>query len=239
MILIAASLLPVVLLMAYFYYRDKFEKEPVKVLMKAFGAGILSVFPAILLATLMSLPDIETYSPVTRSFIRAFCEAAVPEEICKFALLYFFIWRDRNFNEYYDGIIYAVFVSLGFAGVENIMYVVGEGIDVALTRGLLSVPLHALCGVIMGYYFSLARFNTARQKGYLLKAVAGAILAHGLYDFILFYTDSLVGISSAFAGLGFLLVFVFIIYLWQFSLRKIRLHVDNSAFKNQANEDEV
>ena len=137
MILIAASLLPVVLLMAYFYYRDKFEKEPVKVLMKAFGAGILSVFPAILLATLMSLPDIETYSPATRSFIRAFCEAAVPEEICKFALLYFFIWRDRNFNEYYDGIIYAVFVSLGFAGVENIMYVVGEGIDVALTRGLL------------------------------------------------------------------------------------------------------
>ena len=239
MILIAASLLPVVLLMAYFYYRDKFEKEPVKVLMKAFGAGILSVFPAILLATLMSLPDIETYSPATRSFIRAFCEAAVPEEICKFALLYFFIWRDRNFNEYYDGIIYAVFVSLGFAGVENIMYVVGEGIDVALTRGLLSVPLHALCGVIMGYYFSLARFNTARQKGYLLKAVAGAILAHGLYDFILFYTDSLVGISSAFAGLGFLLVFVFIIYLWQFSLRKIRLHVDNSVFKNQANEDEV
>ena len=239
MILIAASLLPVVLLMAYFYYRDKFEKEPVKVLMKAFGAGILSVFPAILLATLMSLPDIETYSPATRSFIRAFWEAAVPEEICKFALLYFFIWRDRNFNEYYDGIIYAVFVSLGFAGVENIMYVVGEGIDVALTRGLLSVPLHALCGVIMGYYFSLARFNTARQKGYLLKAVAGAILAHGLYDFILFYTDSLVGISSAFAGLGFLLVFVFIIYLWRFSLRKIRLHVDNSTFKNQANEDEV
>ena len=79
-----------------------------------------------------------------------------------------------------------MFVSLGFAGVENIMYVVGEGIDVALTRGLLSVPLHALCGVIMGYYFSLARFNTARQKGYLLTAVAGAILAHGLYDFILF-----------------------------------------------------
>ena len=91
MILIAASLLPVVLLMVYFYYRDKFEKEPVKVLMKAFGAGILSVFPAILLATLMSLPDIETYSPATRSFIRAFWEAAVPEEICKFALLYFFI----------------------------------------------------------------------------------------------------------------------------------------------------
>ena len=239
MILIAASLLPVVLLMAYFYYRDKFEKEPVKVLMKAFGAGILSVFPAVLLATLMSVPNIETYSPAYSSFIRAFWEAALPEEICKFALLYLFIWRDRNFNEYYDGIIYAVFVSLGFAGIENIMYVVGEGIDVALTRGLLSVPLHALCGVIMGYYFSLARFNTARQKGYLLKAVAGAILAHGLYDFILFYTDSLVGISTAFAGLGFLLVFVFIIYLWRFSLRKIRLHVDNSTFKNQANEDEV
>ena len=239
MILIAASLLPVVLLMAYFYYRDKFEKEPVKVLMKAFGAGILSVFPAVLLATLMSVPNIETYSPAYSSFIRAFWEAALPEEICKFALLYLFIWRDRNFNEYYDGIIYAVFVSLGFAGIENIMYVVGEGIDVALTRGLLSVPLHALCGVIMGYYFSLARFNTARQKGYLLKAVAGAIIAHGLYDFILFYTDSLVGISTAFAGLGFLLVFVFIIYLWRFSLRKIRLHVDNSTFKNQANEDEV
>ena len=238
MILIIASLLPVVLLMVYFYYRDKFEKEPLKVLMKAFGAGILSVFPAIILASLISVPQIEAYSPAYSSFIRAFWEAAVPEEISKYALLYLFIWRDRNFNEYYDGIIYSVFVSLGFAGVENIMYVVGEGIEVALTRGLLSVPLHALCGVIMGYYFSLAKFNAARRKTFLLKAIAGAVMAHGLYDFILFYTDRMVGISPAFAGIGFLLIFVFIFYLWRFSLRKVQLHVNNSVFRNRTENKE-
>lgn len=235
MILIIVSVLPVFLLMTYFYYRDKFEKEPLKVLLKAFSAGAFSTIPAIIFAFLMmsafSLTGKE--SAVYQSFINSFPEAAITEEFSKFALLYIFIWNDKNFNERYDGILYAVFVALGFAFVENIIYVFQNGVALGISRGLLAVPLHALCGVIMGYYFSLAKFNPARRKTNLLKAIAGAVMVHGLYDLILFYADSLVGINPVFAGMGFPLIFVFIFFLWRFSLRKVQIHVNDSVFKNR------
>ena len=105
MSLIAASVLPVIILMIFFYSRDKFEKEPPKTLLKAFSGGVLSAFLAVILAVSMSFPLPETSSAGYAAFIQSFWEAAVPEEISKFALLYLFIWRDKNFNEYYDGIL--------------------------------------------------------------------------------------------------------------------------------------
>ena len=241
MILIIVSVLPVILLMTYFYYRDKFEKEPLNVLMKAFTAGAFSAVPAVVFALIMMslFPLTGKESAVYQSFIKSFAEAAIPEEISKFALLYIFIWNDKNFNERYDGILYAVFVALGFAFVENIIYVFQNGVAVGISRALLAVPLHALAGVIMGYYFALAKFIVPKRASFLIKSVFFAIIAHGVYDFIIFYTDSMAGISPVFAGMGFLLIFVFIFYLWRFSLRKVQLHLNNSVFKNRnEREDE-
>ena len=230
MCLIAASVLPVIILMIFFYSRDKFEKEPPKTLLKAFSGGVLSAFLAVILAVSMSFPLPETSSAGYSAFIQSFWEAAVPEEISKFALLYLFIWRDKNFNEYYDGILYAVFVSLGFACVENFLYLMEHGMSIAMSRALLAVPLHALCGVIMGYYFSLARF-TGRKISNLLKAVLLAILAHGVYDFILFFLQPYVELSPAVGLLSTVLVFGFVGLLWKISLGKIRNHVNNSVFR--------
>lgn len=230
MSLIAASVLPVIILMIFFYSRNKFEKEPPKTLLKAFSGGVLSAFLAVILAVSMSFPLPETSSAGYAAFIQSFWEAAVPEEISKFALLYLFIWRDKNFNEYYDGILYAVFVSLGFACVENFLYLMEHGMSIAMSRALLAVPLHALCGVIMGYYFSLARF-TGRKISNLLKAVLLAILAHGVYDFILFFLQPYVELSPVVGLLSTVLVFGFVGLLWKISLGKIRNHVNNSVFR--------
>ena len=232
MSLIAASVLPVIILMIYFYSHDKFEKEPPKTLLKAFSAGVLSALLAIILAVSMSFPLPESASAAYAAFIHSFWEAAIPEEISKFALLYLFIWRDKNFNEYYDGILYAVFVSLGFACFENTMYVMEHGISIAFSRALLAVPLHALCGVIMGYYFSLAKF-TGRKMSNLLKAVLLAILAHGIYDFILFYLEPYVALSPIVGLFTTILVFVFVGILWKISLGKIKIHVNNSVFRDR------
>ena len=222
--------------MIYFYYRDKFEKEPVKTLMKAFFAGMLSVLLTVISASILSFPLTETGSPVYEAFVKSFWEAAIPEEISKFVLLYIFIWKDKNFNEYYDGIIYSVFVALGFAGVENIMYVMQGGIGIAISRALLSVPLHALCGVIMGYYLSLAKFNLSKKTIYFLTGIFWAIVAHGTYDFIIFYLEKSIGISEISALISTVLVFVFIILFWKVSLKKINIHVNNSVFKNKDDE---
>ncbi len=232
MSLLIASILPVVILMVYFYYHDKYEKEPLKSLTKAFFGGILSVLLTLLLVSFFSIPVPENASQTYIAFVQSFGQAGIPEEISKFVILYFFIWRDKNFNEYYDGILYAVFVSLGFACVENIVYVMQYGMNVAISRALLAVPLHALCGVIMGYYFSLAKFTNQKNSN-LLKAVIFAILVHGFYDFILFFLAPYVEILPFVGILSTVLVFVFVGYMWKISLAKIRFHVSNSVFKDR------
>lgn len=232
MSLLIASILPVVILMVYFYYHDKYEKEPVKSLAKAFFGGILSVFLTLLLVAIFPVPMPAGASQAYLAFAQSFGQAGIPEEISKFAMLFLFIWRDKNFNEYYDGILYAVFVSLGFACLENIMYVMQYGMGVAVSRGLLAVPLHALCGVVMGYYFSLAKFSGSTVSN-LLKAVIFAILAHGVYDFILFFLQPYVEILPFVGVLSTVLVFVFVGYMWKISLRKINFHVSNSVFKDR------
>lgn len=232
MYLLLASILPVIILMIYFYYHDKYEKEPVKSLAKAFLGGILSVFLTLFLIYLFPFPVQANSSQLYLAFAQSFGQAGIPEEISKFTMLYLFIWRDKNFNEYYDGILYAVFVSLGFACVENIMYVMQYGMGTAISRGILAVPLHALCGVVMGYYFSLAKFS-GNTISNLLKAVFFAILAHGIYDFILFFLAPYVEILPFVGVLSTILVFVFVWKLWRISLRKINLHVSKSVFKDR------
>lgn len=232
MTLLIASILPVIILMIYFYYHDKYEKEPVKSLAKAFLGGVLSVFLTLFLVYLFPFPIPENSPQAYLAFAQAFGQAGIPEEISKFAMLFLFIWRDKNFNEYYDGILYAVFVSLGFACVENIMYVMQYGMGTAISRGILAVPLHALCGVVMGYYFSLAKFTNHTTIN-LLKSLFFAILAHGVYDFILFFLAPYVEVLPFVSVLSTVLVFVFVWRLWKISLRKINLHVSQSVFKDR------
>ena len=92
----------------------------------------------------------------------AFIVAALTEEGMKFLAFYFFFWKNRNFNERFDGIVYAVYISLGFAGIENILYVFTGGYSVGVIRALTAVPAHALFGIVMGYYFGMAKFNPGR-----------------------------------------------------------------------------
>lgn len=231
MLLIFVSIFPVVFILLYIYYRDKYEKEPFGLLIKAFFGGVLSAIATLLVMSPASLyfPELEGVS--SNAFLMAFAGAAIPEEIFKFLFLYIIIWKNQNFNEYYDGIVYAVFVSLGFACLENILYVTQNGLGVGLMRGIISVPAHALDGVIMGYFFSLARFMPARKMEYLFKSLFYAILAHGIFDYLLFYSSGVAEINPAMAGLTILVFLVFVIYLWWLGFKKIKQHVEASVFK--------
>lgn len=231
MLLIFVSVFPVIFILIYIYYRDKYEKEPLGLLLKTFFGGVLSAIATIFVMSPVGIyfPELEGVS--ANAFMLAFAGAAIPEEIFKFIFLYLIIWKNRNFNEYYDGIVYAVFVSLGFACLENIIYVAQHGIGVGIMRGILSVPSHALDGVIMGYFLSLARFIPARRMEYLFKSLFYAILAHGIYDFLLFYMAGIAPLNPALAGLAIVLFFVFVIYLWWLGFKKIKQHVNASVFK--------
>jgi len=181
--LMVSAVVPSLLLMWFFHARDVF-REPPKVLWATFFLGVLTI-PGVLLVVLpfeglVGLEEIN--EPYTQGFSTAFLHAAVPEEFFKFLVLYFYARRNPAFDEPADGIVYGVASSLGFATLENIMYVVGGGIGTAVMRAFTAVPAHAFFGAIMGYFVGQARFRPHERGKLIAAALFWPMLLHGLYD---------------------------------------------------------
>lgn len=179
LILFGIAVLPVIVLMIYIYRQDKYQKEPIKTLAKAFIGGMIAIPLDILIVTGIDGVLGDTFIANT-VFFTAFLEAGIPEEFSKFLIFMIFIWRDKNFDEYFDGIVYASFIGLGFACVENIGYVFEYGFQTGVVRALLSVPGHFLFGVVMGYFLSLAKFHPEKRSRLLLSGLLLSMLTHGL-----------------------------------------------------------
>ena len=194
---------PTVFLLLFVYLRDKYEHEPLGLVGVTFLLGTIGVLPAALLELLLGgfLP-----APV---IVKAFLYVAVVEELTKFGAVKIKAYRSLHFNEVMDGVVYAVAASLGFATVENIIYVLRSGLTVAIFRAILSVPDHAVWGGIMGFYLGLAkRAEKASGSGQsqIIKGLAIVILLHGLYDSLAFL-ESLGGvILISLIGWGLFLV---------------------------------
>jgi protease PrsW len=220
------SLAPVLLILIFIYYRDKYEKEPLGLLLRAIVIGAIITIPVFFIE--MGLGYAVSFENIIgNAFYQGFIVAAFTEELFKFLVFMLVIWRNRNFNEFFDGIIYAVFISLGFAAVENILYVATKGGGVGALRAFTAVPGHALFGITMGFYFGLAKFNLDKTSKYLWLAILMPILLHGLYDFLLMGQNG-----------WFLLIFLgFIVYLWISGFKKMKRHSANSVFKDKKPEE--
>lgn len=188
-IYILAAVIPAVFLMRYIYRMDTVEKEPPALLWKLVLMGIAAALVSIVLeylgeGILSSLVDAN--SPAY-TIILAFLVVAVVEEGTKFFFLYVATWRDPNFNYRFDGIVYAVFVSLGFAAFENVRYVMEYGLSVAVPRALLAIPGHMGFAVFMGVFYGRARLcadcgNSAGRTANLVAGYLAAVCLHGFYD---------------------------------------------------------
>lgn len=218
--LIALAIAPIIIILVYVYIRDKYEKEPLGLLLKALLAGALTTIPIVLANSWLEGYKVYFEGLQQVGYI-AFVVAGFVEEFFKFAVLFLLIWRHRDFNEKFDGIVYAVFISLGFALIENIMYVSNYGETTGYMRAFTAVPAHALFGVAMGYFFSLAKFSEKDRTLNLIKALFIPVLLHGIYDFILMSQHEM-----------YMLIFIpFIFYLWRAGFKKMKILSDNSRFK--------
>ncbi len=218
---------PVVLILLYIYLRDKYEKEPLKLLLKTLVFGALITIPVYFIEKFLSWFGAEIFtSNSLYVFYSAFIVAGTTEEVFKFLVILILIWKNKEFNEKFDGIVYAVFASLGFALVENFLYVFSYGGSTGLVRAFTAVPAHTVFGVTMGYFFGLARFNKAgMQKLLLFVSLLLAIILHGLYDFILMLDKNNLVIV-------FLLVLTGMVIL---ALKLMKDHSDNSKFNPRNN----
>lgn len=242
-ILLSIAILPVAGLLIFIYFQDKYQKEPIKSLLKAFFGGWLAVVMDIGLVTTInySIGLLPLLSDTV--FYDSFLTAAIPEEMCKFLIFMIFIWRDKNFDEYFDGIVYATFISLGFACVENIEYVFMYGFGAGVSRALFAVPGHFLFGVLMGYFLSLAKFTPEKRKKHIFLGLLFAIIAHGLYDWLLMFVDRLSNIGSDFAyvvsGIVYQAFLAGDVLLWIFGMKLVRKHQRNSLQQAEENAETV
>ena len=220
MSLLVLSLAPVLIIAVYIYYSDKYEKEPIKLLLFALLAGGLTVIPILFIERFFS-GFTSLFSGLAAPAWNAFVVAAFSEELFKFIALYLLIWESREFNEKFDGIVYAVYISLGFAAVENVMYVMDGGLSAGLMRAITAVPAHAIFGITMGFYFGLAKFYKKERNILKLKALAYPILLHGIYDFIIM------------TGIQWLTIvfFAFVVFLYIFGLKKVKQLSNQSIYK--------
>lgn len=187
--LLAIAVAPCLAIMVYIYLKDKYEKEPIKLLVYSFFGGVASIPIAAYLEVEAQNRGIGVGEDVTSVFILAFIVVGISEELSKYLFLRIIPYRNKAFNEPFDGIVYSVMVSMGFAMAENILYVFQHGMTTGVMRMFTAVPAHATFAVIMGYYVGKAKFDQENKFILHLKGIGGAAAFHGLYDFSLMQNE--------------------------------------------------
>ena len=223
---ILAAVLPARFLLRYIYRHDTVEKEPAGLLMSLLLMGVAA---ALCSGVLEGLGEAVLYrlvdpgSPLY-TVLLAFFVVALVEEGTKFLFLHARTWRNPNFNYRFDGIVYAVFVSLGFAAFENIQYVLHYGLSVALPRAIFAVPGHMSFAVFMGLFYGRAKLYEAwgdrrRCRGSLIRAYGTSVLLHGFYD------------ACAMRGTGMAMVvfLVFVVLMFRSAFK----HVKQESFTDE------
>lgn len=202
LIIIAAALLPAILFWGYIWKMDR-KKEPTSLLIKATCYGVLICLPVAMVESMISGVLFGEGGPTTLfgTTVDAFMVAAIPEEAFKLFALHRILKNNPYFDEHFDGIVYAVCVGLGFAGLENILYLFDNADDwlsVAFLRSLMAVPGHYAFAVLMGYYYSVYHFVNRSRRTWAMILVA-PVLAHGLYDALLMSAS----VNAALGGICF------------------------------------
>jgi RsiW-degrading membrane proteinase PrsW (M82 family) len=179
---VLSAVIPSLLLLWYFYSRDVYP-EPGMVILVTFGWGLLSVVPVAVLELTLFAELHPFVNPFLTGLSKAFWGAAVPEELLKFLVIVFYCSRHQEFDDPMDGMVYGAVASLGFATLENMLYIASGGFTVAMARSITAVPCHAFLGAIMGYYVGQARFHLQKRNQLLVKGLVIPIILHGFYDF--------------------------------------------------------
>lgn len=237
LLLLALSLAPSIAIITFIYAKDEYEKEPLRLIRKSFLYGILSVLITTMISAILSIALGDSFDvdylvaerDVVGLFLLAFFGVGLVEEFSKWLVIRRVIFHWKNFNEPLDGIVYSVMVSMGFATLENILYVFGvsaalgvnDGYVTGVLRMFTAVPSHATDAVIMGYFVGKAKFDERNSGLLLAMGLIGATAFHGIYDYFAFIS----WIEGLFAG-----AVVSLLVAGYLSVKAISIHKRASPF---------
>ena len=215
--LIIGALLPAIILMGYIYKKDTLEKESPGILLKCLLGGCLAALAAIILEAILEGIFSLTFSGLLYTLASNFVGVALVEEAAKLFFCWLFVWKSREFNYRFDGVVYMAFTSLGFAAFENVLYAVSYGTGVLFSRAIFTIPAHLSFAIFLGSYFGTAKMYAVRgHKGkaqnLVMYGLLQSVLLHGFYDFCL-------TVGSLWLTLAF---YVFVILMDILTIRRIR-----------------
>ncbi|MDD5881615.1 MULTISPECIES: PrsW family intramembrane metalloprotease [Erysipelotrichaceae] len=199
LIYLAAAITPAAVLLRFIYQNDKIEKEPARLLVSLLFGGVLAALAAMVLEWIgedLLIPSLPISEGTASAAIADAILVGISEEGAKFYFLKRRSWNQPAFNYRFDGVVYAVFVSLGFAAFENILYIAQYGLSIALSRALLAIPAHLSFGVFLGSYYGRAKVcdvygdDVGRSRNLLAGFVSAAGL-HAFYDGCIMVNTSL------------------------------------------------
>ncbi|MBQ0138898.1 MAG: intramembrane metalloprotease PrsW [Kurthia sp.] len=206
-ILLSVALAPGLALFSFFYLKNQMATEPRKTLLQTFIYGAILTFPIMFLQYVFKEEQVFTQALMQEVFF-----SSIIEEFFKWLILLLVIYHHVEFDDPYDGVLYGAAISLGFASVENVFYLISYGVDTAFLRAVLPVSSHALFGVVMGYYLGKAKFNLHnRHKLFISFALVIPVILHSSYNFILVLQKH-----------WLYLMIPFMLFLWWFGLRKVK-----------------
>ncbi len=222
LVILLTAIAPVALLMWWVNRKDSTRPEPVKMLVKGFFYGLVSVFLS--LGFSMGINELglsfADSTSLEGQIAEAFFGAALPEEVAKLIMLWLLLRRNKYYDEYFDGIVYAACVGLGFAGFENIFYLVGEKdwLSIGVVRAFVSVPGHLCFAVAMGYFYSHCKFGVHKNAWTYICVLLVPVLAHWIFDALLMGA----GVVSDTMSLVFVVVFSFFLrFLYNRTMHRI------------------
>jgi RsiW-degrading membrane proteinase PrsW (M82 family) len=219
--LFALALAPGAAIMVYIYLRDKHEREPIGLLTISFLYGGLSTILTMFISWPINVLILTKEDDVAHQFLNAFFKVALVEEFSKFFFVRFVLFYNKNFNEPFDGIVYAIMVGMGFATLENVLYVYQYGLATGILRMFTAVPAHATFAILMGFFLGKAKFTHRKVLYFSVLSLIAAAIFHGSYDYFLFISF----IPGIWVGAGVSLIIGFML-----SRKAIRLHQQISPF---------
>ena len=222
--LLALALAPGVAIAIYIYLKDKHEREPLSLLLISFLYGVLSTAVTLFISLPLDFIFLINEQNVVHQFGNAFFKVALVEEFSKFIFIRFILYNNKNFNEPFDGIVYACMVGMGFATLENIIYVFQYGAPTGFIRIFTAVPAHATFAVLMGYFLGKAKFTHRKELYYSFLALLIPTAFHGAYDYFWFIAY----VPGIWIGAILSLIVALIL-----SSKAIKLHQQSSPFINQ------
>ncbi len=225
-LLLFIAVLPSIVLMYFIYKKDKVEKEPAHLLIQLFSFEVISVIWVIMAEKFLGkINDIFLGGTSLHTVFHAFIGVALIEEFSKYLVLKKLTWKSEYFNCRFDAVVYSVFTTLGFATLENILYVFQYGFQTGIMRAVISVPAHMMFGVCMGIYYGTAKYyntysNKQMEKINLSYALIMPTLLHGFFDYCLF-----VGTNLSVA-----IFYLFVICMYIVSFKKIKKYSDGDFY---------